>query len=178
MYENIILMNKKITYIGIVAVIPLLLIVASPSLLIPSEAQNTSVFDGGSAQSTYQYGIRTQAVVCGDHLCNEHKTVSAVNPENVQTNVVTAPEHMPTLKIEQANNYRGHDKNAYIVTIKVTAGDTNLSNVVVKVTSDVGGNGGIINDLFSYDDTILVVRMQAMDPASIHATIAGFHLRG
>ncbi len=169
-------MNKKITYIGILVAIPLLLIVASPSLLIPSAAQNTSVFDGGGEQATYQYGIRTQSIVCGDHLCNPSKTVSAVNPENVQTQVETAPEHMPTLHIMSAHNYLNHEPNAYIVSVKVKAGDTNLKNVVVNVKSDVSNNGGIITSLFATDDTVLVVRVTAMDPASIHASISGFHL--
>ena len=168
MYKNNTLMNKKITYIGILVAIPLLLIVASPSLLISSEAQKEQV--------TYQYGIRTQTVVCGDHLCNPSKTVSAVNPENVQTNVATAPEHMPTLHIMSAHNYLNHEPNAYIVSVKVKAGDTNLKNVVVNVKSDVSNNGGIITSLFATDDTVLVVRMTAMDPASIHASISGFHL--
>ena len=174
-------MNKTKTYIGILAVIPLLLIVASPSLLIPSEAQygsNVSTFDGGSIQTTYQYGIRTNTIVCGDHLCNASKTVSAVNPEMVQQQVTTAPEHMPTLEIKSAHNYLKHEPNAYMVTVKVKAGDTDLKNVVINVKSDVSNNGGIITSLFATDDTVLVVRITAMDPASIHASINGFHLRG
>jgi hypothetical protein len=177
MYKNMIIMNKKMTYLSIIGVVPLLLIVASPSLLVPSEAVNTSVFDGGGAQVTYQYGIRENTVVCGDHLCNPSHTVSAVNPEMVKTNVSTAPAHMPTVEIKSAHNYLAHEKNAYIVTLRVAAGDANLANIIVSVSSDVGGNGGVITSLFADKSSVLVVRMQAMDPASIHASISGFHIR-
>ena len=162
-------MNRKITYLGILGVIPLLLIVAGPSLLNSADASDIQV--------TYQYGIRENTVVCGDHLCNPSHTVTAVNPDNVQTGVTTVPAHMPTVEIKSAHNYLAHEKNAYIVTLRVAAGDTNLSNIIVSVSSDVGGNGGVITSLFADKSSVLVVRMQAMDPASIHASISGFHIR-
>ncbi|GEM_PF-2454686 len=162
-------MNRKITYLSILAVIPLLLVVVGPSLLSSADASDIQV--------TYQYGIRTNAIVCGDHLCNESKTVSAVNPHNVKTDVSTAPAHMPTIEIMSAHNYLAHEDNAYLVTLKVRAGDANLSNVSVNVKSDVGDNGAVISSLFADKGTVVVVRMTAMDPASIHASIEGFHLR-
>lgn len=162
-------MNRKITYLSILAVIPLLLVVVGPSLLSSADASDIQV--------TYQYGIRTNAVVCGDHLCNESKTVSAVNPHNVKTNVSTTPAHMPTIEIMSAHNYLAHEKNSYLVTLKVRAGDSNLANIVVNVKSDVGDNGAVVSSLFADKGTVVVVRMTAMDPASIHASVTGYHIR-
>ena len=156
------------TYLSILAVVPLLLLVATPSLFDSSEA--------ASEQVSYQYGIRTQTVVCGDHLCNEHKTVTAVSADNVISDSPVLHEHLPEIEVVEAHNFSGSDTNSYIVTIKVTAGNENIENISIHVASDIETTSSNIGGLFATQDTKLVVRIHAMDPGSINARVISYQL--
>lgn len=156
------------TYLSILAAIPLLLVVAGPSLINSSDAAN------GDFSLIPHFG--TQSEVCGDHLCNAHKTVTAVSRDNVITDASVLHDHLPEIEIVEAHNFRGSDPNSYIVTIKVTAGKQNLENVQIQVISDVGTTGSIIGGLFATDDTIVVVRTHAMDPGSITAKVLSYQV--
>ena len=162
-------MNRKLTYLSILAVVPLLLLVSTPSLLNTSEAVNTGTTD-------YTFAMRTQSLVCGDHLCNEHKTVTAVSGENVVMDSPVLHDHLPEIEVVEAHNFRGTDPNAYVVTIKVTAGKENIQNISIQVTSDIETTPSNIGGLFATQDTILVVRIHAMDAGSIHARVLSYQL--
>jgi len=162
-------MNRKITYLSILAVVPLLLLVTTPSLLNSSEAVNTGTTD-------YTFAMRTQSLVCGDHLCNEHKTVTAVSAENVVRDAPVLHDHLPEIEVVEAHNFRGSDPNSYIVTIKVTAGKQNIQNISIQVTSDIETTPANISGLFATQPTKLIVRIHAMDPGSIHARVISYQL--
>ena len=161
-------MNRKITYLSILA-IPLLLLLTAPALFNYSEAS--------SIQTTYQYGIRTSTVVCGDHLCNEHKTVSAVSRDAVVMGSPVLHEHLPKIEVLEAHNFSNSDPNSYIVTLKITSGKQNLENISLKVVSDTETTGSNIGGLFAEKSTKVIVRTTAMDPSSIHASVISYQLR-
>ena len=125
--------------------------------------------------TTYQYGIRTQSIVCGDHLCNELKTVTAVVSENILTST-QVHDHLPEIEILEVHNFGHSDPNAYILTLKITAGNQDIENISVDVVSDITTISTTISSLFAEDDQKVVVRTHAMDPSSIHASVKAYHL--
>ena len=168
-------MNKKLKYLSFLAVIPLLLVFFSPGLLgiVNVEAQNT---DDRTGLQPFHYVLNSQAVTCGDHLCNEHYTVSGVSPDNVIMGAPTMHEHMPLIQVLEAHNFRGTDPNAYIVTIKLTAGAENLENVKITAQSDIDSVDSDVGGIFAGDDKRIVVRIHALNTGTIHAKVSSYQL--
>jgi hypothetical protein len=158
------------TYLSILAVIPLLLVVATPSLLKYSEAINESMGD------TLHRGGLLQGLVCGDHLCNEHKTETAVSADSVVRDSPILHDHLPQIEIITVNNFKGQEPNAYIVIMTVTAGKQNIENISIKITSDTEATNSNIGGLFASDSTDLVIYIHAIDPGSVVASVTGYQL--
>lgn len=161
-------MNRKIKYVTILATIPLLLVAFSANPTLIQDAAATAI------QTANQYGLATQGVVCGDHLCNEHKTVSAVSPDNVIADAPVYHEHSAKIVIEQVNNFRGSDPTAYVVTMKITAGNANLEDIQIVVQSDSDTVSSEVGGLFARDDTTNVARIHADDPSTITASVTSY----
>jgi len=162
-------MNKKALSLAAIAIVPIFLMFMASGVLNIQDAE------ASSKQVTYQYGIRTQGIVCGDHLCNEHKTVTAVVPENIQT-ATQVHDHLPEIEIVEVHNFSNSDENAYVLTLKVTAGNQNIENISVQVQSDVTSIDTNVPSIFADDEQVVVVRTHAMDPSSIHASVKAYHI--
>ncbi len=162
-------MNRKVLYLSTIAIVPLFLVFMSSGVL------NIQDVEALKEQPTYQYGIRTQSIICGDHLCNEHKTVTAVNAESVLV-ATQVYDHLPEIQILEVHNFGNSDPNAYILTLKVTAGNQDIENISVDVVSDITTTSTTISSLFAEDNQKVVVRTHAMDPSSIHASVKAYHL--
>ncbi len=162
-------MNRKVLYITTIAIVPLFLMFMASGVL------NIQDVEALKEQVTYQYGIRTQSIVCGDHLCNPEKTVTAVVSENILTST-QVHDHLPEIQIVAVHNFANSDPNAYILTLKVTAGKQNIENISIDVVSDITTTSTTISSLFAEKGQIVVVRTLAMDPSSIHASVKAYHL--
>lgn len=163
------IMNRKVLYITTIAIVPLFLMFMASGVL------NIQDVEALKEQVTYQYGIRTQSIVCGDHLCNPEKTVTAVVSENILTST-QVHDHLPEIQIVAVHNFANSDPNAYILTLKVTAGKQNIENISIDVVSDITTTSTTISSLFAEKGQIVVVRTLAMDPSSIHASVKAYHL--
>lgn len=163
-------MNKKIKYLSVLTVIPLLLVAFSVNPTLLQDAAATAI------QTANQYGLATQGIACGDHLCNEHKTVSAVSPDNVIADAPVYHKHAPKIVIEEVHNFRGSDPTAYIATLKITAGNQNLEDIQIVVQSDSDSVSSEVGGLFARDDTTNVVRIHADDTSTIVATVTSYQL--
>ncbi len=62
-------MNKKLRYIGLLAILPLVMVALSPELVDDAFAQKGEGSPG--TQSPKSYGSATSDIVCGDRLCSE-----------------------------------------------------------------------------------------------------------
>ena len=163
-------MNSKIKYVSVLAAIPLLLVAFSANPTLIQDAAASAI------QTANQYGIATQGEVCGDHLCNAQHTVSAVSPDNVIADAPVDHGHAATIVIEEVHNGRGSDPTAYIATLKITAGNTNLEDIQIVATSDSDTVSSEIGGLFAKDDTTNVVRIHASDPSTIAATVTSYQI--
>ena len=61
-------MKQSLRYIGLLAILPLVMVALSPDLISEVDAQKSEGSDG--AQSPKSYGSATNKVVCGDKLCD------------------------------------------------------------------------------------------------------------
>lgn len=61
-------MNKTLQYIGLLAILPLVMIAVSPDLISEANAQKSEGSDG--SQSPKSYGSATNDTVCGANLCS------------------------------------------------------------------------------------------------------------
>jgi hypothetical protein len=162
-------MNNKALSLAAIAIVPIFLMFMASGVLNIQDAEALK------ATTTYQYGIRTKGIVCGDHLCNEQKTVTAVNPESIQT-ATQVHDHLPEIKIVEVHNFSNSDENSYVLTLEITAGNQNIENISIQVQSDVTTVDTKVSSLLADDNQKVVVRTHAMDPSSIHASVQAYHL--
>jgi len=70
-------MNKKLRYVGLLAVLPLFLAVLTTGYIGEADAQKAKGSPG--SQSPKSYGSATEKIVCGDKLCSELEENSAIS---------------------------------------------------------------------------------------------------
>ncbi len=70
-------MKQSLRYIGLLAILPLVMVALSPDLISEADAQKAE----GSAgtQSPKFYGSATDKIVCGDQLCGAEDSSEAGN---------------------------------------------------------------------------------------------------
>ncbi len=61
-------MNQKIKYIGLLAILPLVMVALAPEHVADAHAQNAEGSPG--SQSPKSYGSATDDIVCGASLCS------------------------------------------------------------------------------------------------------------
>ena len=71
-------MKQSITYIGLLAILPLAMVALAPDIISDAHAQKAEGSPG--TQSPKSYGSSTNDTVCGDKLC---KAVGNPNPGNI-----------------------------------------------------------------------------------------------
>ncbi len=69
-------MNKKLRYVGLLAVLPLFLVVLTPDFIGEADAQKAKGSPG--SQFPKSYGSSTEKIVCGDKLCSELEENSVI----------------------------------------------------------------------------------------------------
>ncbi len=60
-------MKQSLRYIGLLAILPLVMVALSPDLISEADAQKSEGSEG--TQSPKSYGSATDKIVCGDKLC-------------------------------------------------------------------------------------------------------------
>jgi len=132
------------------------------------------------AQSPAQFGSATANIVCGDRLCEGATPNFDVEEEHVVSIVDEPDENTPTAKLISITKLRQSTNKAdaitHIITFSVTAGKTNLENIGIHVSSDVGSSDFNIKSLQSFKSSVNVVRIQALDADSIDGGITGYSL--
>ncbi len=62
-------MMKKLKYVGLLAVLPLFLVVLAPDYIDEADAQKAEGSPGHASPKSY--GSANNGIVCGDKLCSE-----------------------------------------------------------------------------------------------------------
>ena len=122
------------------------------------------------------FGAATAGIVCGDRLCSESTPVA---PMPMAISVIEEddmPDYMPSLGLKSISKFMSDAKNTYVVEFTVTAAEKNLENITITCTTDVETIETTITRLPALTSTTNVVRILAMDPASITGGIISFQI--
>ncbi len=153
-------MNQKIKYIGLLAFLPLLTLPLTTDYAVADTAKAKG---SPGTVPPKSYGAATAHIVCGDKLCSEiddktvTKKVKETNPEGPYV------EHFGISALGE---------NMYKVTFTVYAGNEDLQEELLQVSSDISQKEAQIPNLFADSHTYVPVLIQADDPSTISAEIA------
>jgi len=161
-------------YWALLAILPLFAGILIGMSIQISEAQLDEPRPGASL-SPKSYGAATAGIVCGDRLCSD-STPAAPMPPVVVVQKESMPDFMPSLKFVSVHNFSGDSPNTYAVVFTVTAGKANLENIMILCTTDVGTLETEVTSLAALTTTTNMVRIKAMDPASITGEIISFQI--
>ena len=121
--------------------------------------------------------------VCGDRLCGESMDITPAFDieENDRVEFISQhDENTPTAKLISIQKLRESTNKAdaitHIITFSVTAGQTNLENIGLHVSSDIGSTDFNIESLVALKSSVNVIRIMALDADSIDGGITGYTL--
>ncbi len=122
--------------------------------------------------------------VCGDRLCAE--PASSATPafdveEDVRVEFISQHDQdTPTTKLMSISKLRESTNKAdaitHIITFSVTAGKTDLKDIMLHVSSDVESSEFKIESLVALKTSVNVIRIKALDHDSIDGGITGYSL--
>jgi len=81
---------------------------------------------------------------------------------------------MSIQKLRESTNKQ--DAVTHIITFSVTSGKTDLKNITIHVSSDIGSSEFVIKSLVSFKTSVNVIRIMALDADSIDGSITGYTL--
>lgn len=164
----------KMKYWALLAILPLFVGIIIGISIQTSEAQITDPRPG--AQTPGSFGAATKGIVCGDRLCNEATPVAPMPIRLVVQQEESMPDFMPTLGFKSLSKFADDSPNTYAVEFTVTAAEKSVKNIKIKCTTDVETVETEITRLRALATTTNVVRIKAMDPASITGEIISFQI--
>ncbi len=132
--------------------------------------------------SPKSYGS-ANSVVCGDRLCSESMNITPafdIEEEDRIQLIDRHDENTPTAKLMSIQKLREstnkQDAITHIITFSVTSGKTDLKNITIHVSSDIGSSEFVIKSLVSFKTSVNVIRIMALDADSIDGSITGYTL--
>lgn len=164
----------KMKYWALLAILPLFVGIIIGISIQTSEAQITDPRPG--AQTPGSFGAATKGIVCGDRLCNEATPVAPMPIRLVVQQEESMPDFMPTLGFKSLSKFEGDSSNTYAVEFTLTAAEKSVKNIKIICTSDVETIETEVTRLRALATTTNVVRIKAMDPASITGEIISFQI--
>ncbi len=163
----------KMKYWALLAILPIFAGIMIGMSIQISQAQLDEPRPGARTPSSF--GSATAGIVCGDRLCSD-STPAAPMPPTVRVIEDTMPEYMPTLGFVSMNKFSGDSPHTYAVVFTVTAGKLNLENIKILCKTDVDTLETSVTSLSAFTTTKNMIRIQAMDPASITGGIISFQI--
>jgi len=119
------------------------------------------------------YGKATQSIVCGGALCGD--SAADITPVTVEA-IEEVPGVTPIVRIVGVNNFSGVSTNTFNAIFELTAGDSNIVNAQIQVSSDKQSFETTVNSLFASNTSVNTVKIQAQDPTSITVELLSFEL--
>ena len=155
-------MNQKTKYIGMLAIIPLVMIAIVPNYI-------------GEADASNQHFVAIEKLkvlnAVPEQPTAELSLVQVFEPKETTTTQIPTKGFVPTSADDDATTF----KVLYRV---INAVDSDVQNVEISVSSDTQTvSGELPGDLHPTRNSIISVLIKAHDPASISAEIVDFDFR-
>ncbi len=165
----------QMKYLALLAILPIFAAIIVASNISTSDA---AIAQGkpGALSGPGSFGSATAGIVCGDRLCNE-ATPTAPMPPVMNVQEGSMPDFMPSLGFVSVSKFSGSSPNTYAVVFTVTAGQENLENIKIFCETDVDTLETEVLSLTALTTATNMVRIQAMDPASITGKIISFGIQ-
>jgi len=164
-------MNKTLKYAGLLAILSVFVVAAAPDYIGTADAEKAKGSPG--TISPKSYGAATQSIVCGGALCGD--SAADITPVTVEA-IEEVPGVTPIVRIVGVNNFSGVSTNTFNAIFELTAGDSNIVNAQIQVSSDRQSVETTVNSLFASNTSVNTVKIQAQDPTSITAELLSFEL--
>lgn len=148
-------MNQKLKYVGLLAILPLLTI----PLTMNDAVADTAIAKGHAGDSVNAFGAKTKHIVCGDKLCSEIDDKQRVTTAKKEIN--SESPYAEQFGISSLG------ENMYKVMFTVYAGNEDLQDGVLHVSSDVAQKEALITKVFANSYTYVPVLIMADDPSTI-----------
>jgi len=164
----------KTKYLALLAILPIFAAIIMVNNIGTSDAAVATGSPG--TLSPGSFGSATAGIVCGDRLCSESTPVA---PMPMAISVIEEddmPDYMPSLGLKSISKFMSDAKNTYVIEFTVTAAEKNLENIKIICTTDVETIETTITRLPALTSTTNVVRILAMDPASVTGEIISFQI--
>jgi len=156
------------------AILSVFVVAAAPDYIGTADAatakNDSSV---GHLSGARSYGTATQNIVCGGALCGD--SAADITPITMKA-IEEIPGVTPIVRIVSVNNFSGESPNTFNAVFEITAGDVNVENAQIQVSSDRQSVETTVNSLFAFDTSINTVKIQAQDPTSITVDLLSFQL--
>ena len=177
-------MQKQSKIIAIAGMIALIAGIAGATAIEQAEAQQAATNPvNPNAPTAKAYGLKTAGVVCGDRLCGdavakidieENTPIGSIDLEN------SAAPSARLISIDRYTSapYAGESGISYKITFSLTAGDTNLRDILIHVQTDLDSFDYEVASLNALKSSTNVLRIHALDPDSITGEIVGYSLTG
>ncbi len=177
------LMNRNLRTFAALSLVPLFIGVIIGYGINISEAQvggNPLTDRVIGAQSPKSFGYSTSNIVCGDRPCADATPAFDVEESHDVTFIDEHDENTPTANLISITKMRQStnkvDAITHIITFSVTAGQTNLANIGIHVSSDTDSSDFTISSLQALKTSKNVIRIMALDADSIDGGITGYTL--
>jgi len=155
-------MNQKTKYIGILAIIPLVLVAIVPNSIGEADASN---------QHFVAIEKLKQLNAVPEQPTAELSLVQVFEPKETTTTQIPTKGFVPRSADDDATTFQ-------VLYRVINAVDSDVQNVEISVSSDTQTvSGELPGDLHPTRNSIISVMIQAHDPASISAEIVDFDFR-
>jgi len=167
--------SKIIAVAGMLAVIAG--IVAATSIEQAEAQANPMV------KSPKTFGQKTSGIVCGDRLCSDVESKIDIQDNTPIGILDNESSDAPSARLISIDRYRSapfanESGISYKITFSITAGDTNLRNIMIHVQSDLATFDYEVSSINALKTSVQVLRINAIDPDSITGEIVGYSLTG
>ena len=164
-------MNKSLKYAGMLAILSVFVVAAAPDYIGQADAEKAKGSPGTIPPKSH--GAATQSIVCGGALCGD--SAADITPVTMEA-IEEVPGVTPIVRIIGVNNFSGESPNTFNAIFELTAGDSNIVNVQIQVSSDRQSFETTVNSLVASNTSVNTVKIQAQDPTSITAELLSFQL--
>jgi len=170
--------QKQSKIIAVAGMIALIAGIAAAAAIEQAEAQGNPM-----VKSPKTFGAKTAGIVCGDRLCSEVESkidIQDNTPIGLIDNESSDAPSAKLISIERYTSapYAGEAGISYKITFSVTAGDTNLRDIMIHAQSDLDSFDYEISSLNALKSSVQVLRIHAIDPDSITGELIGYSLTG
>jgi len=177
-------MQKQSKIIAVAGMIALIAGIAGATAIEQAEAQQAAINPvNPNAPTQKAYGAKTAGIVCGDRLCSD--VVSKIDiQDNTPIGIISnESSDAPSARLISIDRYKsapyaGEAGISYKITFSLTAGDTNLRDILIHVQSDLDSFDYEVSSLNALKSSVQVLRIHAIDPDSITGELIGYSLTG